>query len=88
MGYADHHVRPKASESGERDAFDRWLRRSLRQAHDDIIAEPVPDALMQILGEAAPQAASANPAADGAGPADRTTPPPGSSGRGSSGPEA
>lgn len=54
MGYGDHHVRPKARKGGEREAFDRWLRRSLREAHDDIIAEPVPDTLLAILREASP----------------------------------
>lgn len=54
MGYGDHHVRSKARKGGEREAFDRWLRRSLREAHDDIIAEPVPDTLLAILREASP----------------------------------
>lgn len=61
MGYSDHQVRPKARESAERDAFDRWLRRSLRQAHDDIMAEPVPDTLLAILGQASPQAGPGGP---------------------------
>ena len=65
MGYADHQVRPNVSEGGERDAFDRWLRRSLRQAHDDIIAEPVPDALLAILGEPSPDGASGGRAPSG-----------------------
>ncbi|MGG5819664.1 NepR family anti-sigma factor [Falsiroseomonas sp. HW251] len=31
------------------DALDLWLRSSLRQAYDDVAAEPVPEELLELL---------------------------------------
>jgi hypothetical protein len=33
------------------DAFDLWLRSSLRHAYDNVAAEPIPENLLRLLGQ-------------------------------------
>jgi len=37
--------------AAERDAFDLWLRESLRRAFDQVTAEPVPEDLLRLIEE-------------------------------------
>jgi hypothetical protein len=64
---------PAPRADGSRDAFDVWLRISLRRIYDAVAAEPVPEALRQLAaahggrerGKAAPRiGAVQSPVAD------------------------
>ncbi len=39
-----------AARAGE-DAFDRWLGRGLRQLYRSVVAEPIPEELLHLVGE-------------------------------------
>ena len=40
---------PESSSSGTGTAFDQWLNRGLHQMFDDVMNEPVPEALLRLL---------------------------------------
>jgi len=42
---------PEKTTDKESDAFEIWLRECLRQAFDDVAAEPVPDDLLRLIEE-------------------------------------
>src|SRR5215213_1269474 len=50
-GAAPAAVGPGDGRAKEEDAFDMWLRRSLRGLFGAIAAEPVPDDLLRLIGE-------------------------------------
>jgi hypothetical protein len=59
-----------AARAPEAAAFELWLGHSLRRSFDAVIAEPVPDALLQLLGAEAlpktpPRTSPANPVSGG-----------------------
>lgn len=45
-------VEGSAGKSGPADsAFDVWLNRGLHQMFDDVVREPIPEALLKLIGE-------------------------------------
>ena len=54
------------------DAFDIWLRASMRRVHDAVAAEPVPEALRRLAAGGEPSPAEVMQGATRSGPSGRT----------------